>query len=78
MIQGHTTCQRKGAASLTNPLAATISLFLHGLMTKEVFFDPGSLISVLTMSLTVALLNFFFALLHLAFPKEMMIPLLMA
>lgn len=77
MIQGHTACQRKGAASLTDPLPATISLFLHGLMTKEVVFDTGSLISVLTISLSVALVEFF-ALLHLAFPKQMMIPLLTA
>lgn len=76
MIQGHTTCLGKGAASLTNPLPATTSLFLHGLMTKEVVFDTGSLISVLTMSLSVALVKFF-ALLYLAFPKQMMIPLLM-
>lgn len=45
-------------------------------MTKELVFDAGSLISVLTMSLSVALVKFF-ALLHLAFPKQMMIPLLM-
>lgn len=59
MIQGHTACLRKAAASLTNPLSAAISLFLHCLMTKEVVTDVGSLISVLTMSLSVALVKFF-------------------
>lgn len=46
------------------------------MMEEEVVY-AFSLISVLTMSLSVALVKFL-VLLHLAFPEQMTIPLLMA